>query len=147
LLNGIQQTTNSMANKYVLDTHALIWYLEGNPKLGRQAKITMGAADSLMVLPLIGLAEAAFLIERRRIDIPSVSDLLTDVRNDKRIEIFPLTWDVFERSLTPEGLRIPELHDRFIVSTGLHLKDLGDTAKIITRDQTITDAGVLPVIW
>lgn len=53
-----------MANKYILDTHALVWYLEGNPKLGEQAKITMGAVDSLLVLPLIAVAEAAFLIER-----------------------------------------------------------------------------------
>lgn len=42
-----------MVNKYILDMHALVWYLEGNPKLGQQAKITMGAADNLMVLPLI----------------------------------------------------------------------------------------------
>lgn len=136
-----------MANKYILDTHALVWYLEGNPKLGQHAKITMGAADSSMVLPLIAVAEAAFLIERGRIGIPSVPDLFKDIFEDKRIEIFPLTWDVFERSLTDEGLRIPELHDRFIVSTGLHLQDLGDTVKIITRDQAIADAGVLPVIW
>lgn len=136
-----------MANKYILDTHALVWYLEGNPKLGQQAKITMGAADSLMVLPLIAMAEAAFLIERGRIGIPSVPDLFKDIFEDNRIEVFPLTWDVFERSLTAEGLRIPELHDRFIVSTGLHLQDLGDTVEIITRDQAITEAGVLPVIW
>jgi PIN domain nuclease of toxin-antitoxin system len=136
-----------MANKYILDTHALVWYLEGNPKLGQQAKITMGSADSLMVLPLIAVAEAAFLIERGRIGIPSVPDLFKDIFEDKRIEIFPLTWDVFERSLTAEGLRIPELHDRFIVSTGLHLQDLGDTVEIITRDSAIIDAGVLPVIW
>lgn len=110
-----------MANKYILDTHALVWYLEGNPKLGQQAKATMGAADSLMVLPLIAVAEAAFLIERGRIGISSVSELLKDIFEDKRIEVFPLTWDVFARSLTTEGLRIPELHDRFIVSTGLHL--------------------------
>ena len=136
-----------MANKYILDTHALIWYLEGNPKLGQQAKITMDAADSLMVLPLIAVAEASFLIERGRIGIPSVADLLKDIFEDKRIEIFPLTWNVFERSLSAEGLRIPELHDRFIVSTGLHLHDLGYTVKIITRDQAITSAGVLSVLW
>jgi len=100
-----------------------------------------------MVLPLIAVAEAAFLIERGRIGIPSVPDLFKDIFEDKRIEVFPLTWDVFERSLTAEGLRIPELHDRFIVSTGLHLQDLGDTVEIITRDQAITEAGVLPVIW
>jgi PIN domain nuclease of toxin-antitoxin system len=136
-----------MADKYILDTHALVWYLEGNSRLGRKAKATMTAADSELVLPLIALAEAAFLIEKGRIGIPSVSSLLADVKNDDRIEIQPLTLAIFAQSLTPEGLRIPELHDRFIVSTGLHLQDLGYTVSILTKDETITASGVLPVIW
>jgi len=136
-----------MADKYVLDTHALVWYLEGNSRLGRKAKTTMSAADSELVLPLIALAEAAFLIEKERIGISSISNLLADVRNDERIEIQPLTMAIFERSLTTEGLRIPELHDRFIVSTGLHLQDLGHTVSILTKDETITASNVLPVIW
>ena len=136
-----------MADKYILDTHALVWYLEGNSRLGPKAKTTMSGGDTEMVLPLIALAEAAFLIEKGRIGIPSISNLLADVRNDERIELQPLTMPIFERSLTSEGLRIPELHDRFIVSTGLHLQDLGHTVSILTRDEIITDSGVLPVIW
>ncbi|MCL4295878.1 MAG: PIN domain-containing protein [Anaerolineae bacterium] len=136
-----------MANKYILDTHTLVWYLEGNPSLGRRAKATMAAASSEMVLPLITLAEAAYLIEKERLGIPTVSDLLADISNDDRIEVHELTLEVFERSLTPEELRIPELHDRFIVSTGLHLQDLGHTVTILTKDKSITDAEVLPVIW
>jgi hypothetical protein len=100
-----------------------------------------------MVLPLIALAEAAIIIERGRTTISDVSKFLNRVYADTRIEIFPLTLDVFERSLTPEGSQVPELHDRFIVCTGLHLQDLGDTVEIVTKDQAITDAGVLSVIW
>jgi PIN domain nuclease of toxin-antitoxin system len=136
-----------MAHKYILDTHALVWFVEGNKRLSESAKEIITAADSQMVLPLIALAEAAVIIERGRTTIPDVSKFLNHVYVDTRIEIFPLTLDVFERSLTPEGLRIPELHDRFIVSTGLHLQDLGDTVEIITKDQAITNAGVLSTIW
>ena len=136
-----------MAHKLILDTHALVWYLEGNARLGGQAKAAMTNIESEMVLPLIALAEAAFLIEKGRIGIPSISDLLSDVENDDRIEVQPLTVAVFERSLTPEGLRSPELHDRFIVSTGLVLQDLGNTVSILTKDGKITSSGVLPVIW
>jgi len=136
-----------MAHKYILDTHALIWFVEGNSRLSESAKAVLSAANSQMVLPLIALAESALIIERKRTTIPNVSRFLTSVYADSRIEIYPLTLDVFERSLTPEGLRIPELHDRFIVSTGLHLQDLGDTVEIITKDQAISDADVLSVIW
>ena len=136
-----------MAHKYILDTHALVWFLEGNSRLGNQAKIVMSDPDSLLVLPLIAVAEASFWIEKKRIGIPSVENLFENIYADNRIEIIPLTWEIFERSLTTEGLKIPELHDRFIVSTGLYLQDLGDTAVIITRDHAITDADVLPVVW
>lgn len=136
-----------MAHKYVLDTHALVWFVEGNSRLSESAKEILVATDSQMVLPLIALAEAALIIERGRTTISDVSKFLTRVYADSRIEIFPLTLDVFERSLTAEGLRIPELHERFIVSTGLHLQDLGETVEIVTKDQAITDAGVLSVVW
>ncbi len=63
-----------MANKYILDTHALVWYLEGNPKLASNAKATMNAVDSEMVLPLIALSEAAFLVEKGRIGIQDNSE-------------------------------------------------------------------------
>lgn len=136
-----------MAHKYILDTHALVWFVEGNKRLSESAKTIIAGTDSEMVLPLIALAEAAVIIERGRTTISDVSKFVARVYADTRIEIFPLTVDVFERSLTPEGLRIPELHDRFIVSTGLHLQDLGETVEIVTKDQAITDAGVLSVIW
>ncbi|NJN54221.1 MAG: type II toxin-antitoxin system VapC family toxin [Anaerolineae bacterium] len=136
-----------MAHKFILDTHALIWFAEGNKRLSESAKAILAATNSQMVLPIIALAEAALIIEKGRTTISDVSRFLTRVYADSRIEVFPLTLDVFERSLTPEGLQIPELHDRFIVSTGLHLQDLGDTVEIITKDEAITDAGVLSVVW
>ncbi|MEZ4709877.1 MAG: hypothetical protein R3A44_21910 [Caldilineaceae bacterium] len=107
----------------------------------------MSADESQMVLPIIAMAEAAYLIERQRVAIPSVTDLIADVENDARIEIYPLTTAIFMRSLAADGLLIPELHDRFIVTTGLYFQDLGHTVAMLTRDESITAAGVLPVIW
>ena len=136
-----------MAHKYILDTHALIWFLEGNKRLSQPAKLIMAASDSEMVLPLIALAESVIIIEKGRTTISDVSQFLTRVYADPRIEIYPLTLGIFERSLTPEGMGIPEMHDRFIVSTGLHLRDLGHTVEILTKDKSIVGAGVLPVQW
>jgi PIN domain nuclease of toxin-antitoxin system len=121
-----------MAHKYILDTHALVWFLEGNKRLSEQAKLIIAGSDSQIVLPLIALAEAVVIIERGRTTIPDVLPFLARVYADPRIEIYPLTLEVFEHSLTPEGLRIPELHDRFIVSTGLYLQDLGHAVEIVS---------------
>lgn len=53
-----------MAHKYIVDTHALIWYLEGNTKLSKKARAILDDTQSQLVLPLIALAEAAFVVER-----------------------------------------------------------------------------------
>jgi PIN domain nuclease of toxin-antitoxin system len=47
-----------MVSKYIVDTHALIWYLEGNLKLGPEARLILDDPESDLTVPLIVLAEA-----------------------------------------------------------------------------------------
>ena len=47
--------------KYVIDTHALIWFLEGNSRLGENAKNVLTDPSSQLVLPAIALAEAVWM--------------------------------------------------------------------------------------
>jgi len=133
--------------KYILDTHALVWFLEGNPRLGDAARTIMSDDTSEMVLPIIALAEAAFIIERGRTSIPTTSQLIKSVLADPRIEIYPLNMEVFERSLKPDMVQIPELHDRLIVSTALYFQDSGEVIALLTKDQIITTSGVVPIVW
>lgn len=134
-----------MAHKYVLDTHALIWYLEGSPRLSTNAKDIIDAPDNQLVLPLIALIEAVFIIGRGRTSIPDVSALLNRVLGDQRIELFPFTWEVFQQSMI--ATIIPEIHDRIIVATALHLQALGHSVALVTRDGIITQSGLVPIIW
>jgi PIN domain nuclease of toxin-antitoxin system len=134
-----------MASKYVLDTHTLVWYLEGSPRLSTRAKAIVDDSSNQLVVPLIVLAEAAFLVERGRIAISSVPNLLSDVQADQRIELFPFTWEIFQQSLT--ATIIPEIHDRIIVATALHLQALGHTVALVTRDGMITQSGLVSIIW
>ena len=132
-----------MAHKYVLDTHALVWYLEGNPRLGQNAKAVLNDPRNDLVLPIIALAEAAFIIERGRTSIPDVSILLQAVLADSRLEIYPLNWEVFQQTLIATA--VPEMHDRQIVATALYLRTLGHSVNIVTKDNTIVAAGLAPI--
>lgn len=134
-----------MATKFIVDTHALVWHLEGNPKLGTQAKAVIDSPNSELILPVIALAEAAYIVEKGKTSIPTVSDLLNDVLNDPRIEIYPLTFEILQASLALTA--IPEMHDRLIVATGIYLQNLGETVEILTKDNEIILAGFLPVVW
>jgi PIN domain nuclease of toxin-antitoxin system len=134
-----------MAHKYVLDTHALVWHLEGNPRLGPQAKKVIDDPRSSLVLPIIALAEAAYIVEHGRTAIPRVSDLLRSVFADHRISIYPMTWEVFQESLNATVL--PEMHDRLIVSSALYLQSLGDTVSLLTKDASIIAARLVTTLW
>lgn len=134
-----------MAAKYVLDTHALVWYLEGNPRLGTKARKAIADPDNDLVLPIIALAEAAFIVERGRTSIPDVPALLTSVLADPRIDLHPLTWEIFQHSLLLTGL--PEMHDRLIVGCALYLRSLGHRISLLTTDAAITAARAVPIVW
>ena len=134
-----------MAHKYVLDTHAVVWHLEGNPRLGPNAKRVIDDPLSSLVLPVIALAEAAYIVEHGRTAIPKVSELLRSVLADPRISIFPVTWEVFEESLN--AVVLPEMHDRLIVGSALYLQSLGDTISLLTKDASIVESRLVTTLW
>jgi PIN domain nuclease of toxin-antitoxin system len=73
--------------KYILDAHALIWFLEGNSRLGLNAKEILSDSSSELVLPAIALAESVWLVSRGKTSITSVDALLKVVKNGKRVSI------------------------------------------------------------
>jgi PIN domain nuclease of toxin-antitoxin system len=97
-----------------MHTHALIWVLEGNPRLGTKAKAVLSDPSSRLILPAIALAEALWIVERGKTEIPSVTALLSAINDDPRITIYALDQAVIEQSLNL--LEIREMHDRQLVT-------------------------------
>jgi PIN domain nuclease of toxin-antitoxin system len=131
--------------QYIVDTHALIWFLEGNPRLGIAAKQVLENSESKLVLPAIALAEAAFIVEKEKTSIPSVIDLHTAVNGDPRIVVYPLDRAIIE--ITNTLLSINEMHDRQIVATAIILKNQREEVGVLTCDRNITESGVVAIIW
>lgn len=131
--------------KYVVDTHALIWFLEGNSRLGANAKAVLADPTSELILSAIALAEAVWIVDRGRTSIPSVTDLLNAINADPRIMVCPVDKNVIEKSIRLSA--ITEMHDRLIVATGFVLKDRGEKIILLTCDRNITASGLLPIVW
>lgn len=134
-----------MAMKHIVDTHALIWYLEGNPRLGADAKAVLDDPASELFMPIIALAEACWVVEHGKSSIATQQDLLAAVDADPRLIIIPLDRSILNKSLNI-GI-IPEMHDRQIAATALCLAQQGETVAILTRDPDIRAAGLVSVIW
>lgn len=123
-----------MANRYVLDTHALLWSTQRDSRMGARAATVLTDPSGDPVLPATTLAEACWVVEIGRTAIPTAADLLKAVDADARITVAPLDRAVVERTLTLSGIR--EMHDRQIVATALRLTKGGD----------IPASGLVPVL-
>lgn len=134
-----------MASSYVVDAHTVLWFLEDNPRLGPAAKRILLDPSVVLVLPAIALAEACWIVERRRSTIPTTADLIASVDADPRIVVHPLDREVIGRSNWL--LAVLEMHDRQFVATALLLRDQGHSVAILIRDVSITASGLVPVIW
>lgn len=53
--------------RYVVDTHALVWYLTNDTRLGVGARQVLDDPSALLVIPTIVLAEAKHISERKPI--------------------------------------------------------------------------------
>jgi PIN domain nuclease of toxin-antitoxin system len=134
-----------MIDKNVVDTHTLIWYIEGNPKLGKDAKTILDDVKSVLVFPMIALAEAMDIVQKRRTSIPDIQTLLNRIFTDSRIEIEPLTVEILQESLNASA--VPEMHDKLITSSALLLEKQGFSVVVLTRDQSIIDSNLVQIIW
>ncbi len=134
-----------MANKYLIDTHALIWYMEKNRLLGVDAKAVFDDHASELILPMIALAEAVDVVGKNRTKVISVTDLLDRVRRDPRFKLYPLTFAVLHQSFSASA--VPEMHDRLIVATVLHLQSLGHKVALLTKDSSIVASALVSVVW
>jgi PIN domain nuclease of toxin-antitoxin system len=131
--------------KYILDTHALIWFLEGNSRLGASAQAILTEPTSELILPTIALAESLWIVSRGKTSIPSVEALLTVVSCDSRVTIYPLDQTVIEQ--TVPLVAIHEMHDRQIVATALVIQAQGEQVALLTYDQNITAANLINIVW
>ncbi|HEV8713611.1 MAG TPA: PIN domain-containing protein [Candidatus Binatia bacterium] len=98
-----------MATKYVVDTHALVWFLEGNPRLGANARMRLEDRNSELVVPLIVLAEACWMVEHGKTGIPTIGDFLGAIDTDPRMSVVPLDRTVLNKTLSLPA--ITEMHN------------------------------------
>ncbi len=74
--------------KYVVDTHALLWFLADSSRLSTAADTVLSDPGSDLVLPATALAEACWIVQRGRVPL-SVADVLSALDADPRFTIFP----------------------------------------------------------
>lgn len=134
-----------MTIRAVADTHAALWYLYNDARLSSAAGAFMDAADAggdQIAISSIALAEVVYLIERSRIDAAALDRMLAALNRPAAtlIEI-PLDRTIVQMMREVERREVPELPDRIVAATALHLG-----VPVISRDRKIR-ASAVATIW
>ena len=129
----------------VLDTHALIWYLEKSPRLTEPARTAIKsclAAGRVIYISSVSLAEILYLDEKGRLPVGTLKKVLAEMsRLDSGLVEAPFVADMVEAmSRIPRDV-VPDLPDRMIAGTALHLG-----LPLVTADHRIRAASLL-TIW
>jgi PIN domain nuclease of toxin-antitoxin system len=127
--------------KYLLDTHAILWAAEADPRLGRSAKRALEHCKTgEAVLSDISLLEIAMLVEKARIQLAGpIQSYLLEIK-----KYYPVL--AIEPAIAAEAFQLPlpqaDPFDRVIVATSRY-----HALPLITRDVAITQSGLVDVIW
>jgi PIN domain nuclease of toxin-antitoxin system len=105
----------------IADTHAAIWYLFSDPRLGNAASAFIDAAiangDHIGV-SAISLAEMVYLIEKGRIPANALTDLHAAIADPNAVlQHVPLDENVAMKMREVSRQDIPDLPDRVIAAT------------------------------
>ncbi len=99
----------------------------------------MDDPDVRLIVPAIVLAEIKYLAYKGRFT-QDLNDVLRVIGADPRCLIYPIDMSVVNKA--PLGL---DIHDSLIVGTALVQHPVVDG--ILTRDEAISNAGVVSVVW
>lgn len=127
--------------KYVVDTHALIWYLVGSPRLGTRARAALDAVvsgEASVIIPAIVVAELVMFAEKYRTIEPD--KIVSMLQLESGFQFVPL---MPETAANIQNLTfLPDMHDRLIVSEALYQE-----CALISADEKITNSKLVEILW
>lgn len=129
----------------VLDTHALVWWVSGDPALSRKARTAIERArgEGELVASAISAWEIAMLVRNGRLVLTMDIDIwLATVAQIDGMRFAPIDAETAVKSATLPGEFHKDPADRMIVATARRL-----AAPLVTRDEKIRMYAHVKTIW
>ena len=127
---------------YVTDTHALVWRLTDDGRLGASARRVFEQAEdgqTVIVIPAIVLAELLHIARGKRIAL-TFRETLERIEESSNYEVAPLNLPTLRAA--DAIVADLELHDRLVLATA-QLVD----APLLTKDAAIQATGLVHIVW
>ena len=129
----------------IADTHALLWYLYSDSRLGKAASdcinATIAAGDHIGV-SAISIAEMVYLVEKGRIPVTALNAVHAATIDPRAVlRHIPLDEGIALQMAQIPRSDIPDLPDRVIAATAL-----AHGAPVLSRDRKIRSSNIR-TIW
>lgn len=132
----------SSASLYVVDAHAVWWYIKSPARLSPAAAAAFLLAETgnaVLIVPAIVVAEL-YYVSVKYGQPYTAAELLQALEAVRGVRVSDLGRAQLERlDRLPD---VPEMHDRLIAAEGMALG-----APIVTRDKAIAAAPQVQTIW
>ena len=129
----------------VLDTHTALWYVLRSRRLSKAAAQAIRSALSRgrrIYISAISIVETTYLVERGRIPSEALQKLEAGIADaESGLEVVPLDAALAQSVMKVPRDLVPDMPDRIIAATALHL-----SLPLITRDARIQSSGIT-TIW
>ncbi|PMS15098.1 VapC toxin family PIN domain ribonuclease [Trinickia dabaoshanensis] len=129
----------------VLDTHALVWWVSGDPTLSKKAKaaIDRELAGGEILVSSISAWEIAMLVEREKLVLSmDVGSWLATVADIEAVRFVPVDSEIAIKSVELPGEFHKDPADRMIVATARKF-----SVSLVTKDEKIRAYTHVRTIW
>lgn len=128
----------------ISDTHALIWYIWGDPKMSRTARAIIDdalTARRKVGVSSISLVEIVYLIEKGKVAPSTLKMVLDALDSGSLFEEVPVNRSILPALTAIPRVSVPDMPDRIIAATAAYLG-----VPLISRDRKI-QASSVTTIW
>ena len=129
----------------VLDTHALVWWVNGDRLLSKKAKaaIERELEDGQIVISAISSWEIAMLVRQEKLVLSmDVESWLAEVASIEAVRFMPVDVEISIKSVELPGEFHKDPADRMIVATARKL-----AVSLVTKDEKIRHYAHVKTIW
>ena len=129
-------------NVYVVDTHALAWFIGEDSRLSLQAEKILKEGELVttqVLVPTLVLAEITHIAQKKRINV-GIETVIERIDQSNGFIIIAFDFPILKAML-----ELPEhwdIHDRIIAATSLYYQVI-----LITRDNILRNHKNLDTIW
>ena len=104
--------------KYLLDTHTFLWYLENNPSLNSKTRQIIANEENQLFISIVSFWEIAIKIQLNKLELPEPFEGLFEKADALNIRILPVKEKYLSSYLSLE-FHHRDPFDRMIVATAI----------------------------